>query len=598
MFKKALMAACLTTTAIAAPVVSANDDPADTRWYLSGQYSFNNPDSNRQQDGDSVGFMLGVGKYLTHSLAIEASGFLFDTDGSGGNNDQELSGYTVSALYFPMGREYGFYGLAGAGQQTNKVSGVGTIDSTIYDLGFGFMRTMGNRGNQLRGELRARFDDHGDALGAHGGADTSLDYIASIGLLRPFGDNDGSSYDFPIYDGEKDQRIYANIGASYYLADNSRGTEDDGAVGYRIGLGTFLRPNLGVELHADLVDFETAGGGATVASNSYGVDLFLYKYRNPDFSPFTVIGAGVTETETGSTTNDGNTFDLGFGFLSNITNYGLGIRFDARYRTTHMGNTSVRLHDGIINLGLNIPFGEPPSPPDDDNDGVPDSTDQCPNTPPNTPVDLDGCPLDSDNDGVIDPQDACPNTPAGTEVDARGCTVDSDSDADGVMDSIDECPGTPEGVVVGSNGCPLDDDGDGVLNAADQCPGTPAGLAVDNAGCVVQQSAVLKGVNFEFNSGTLTPHARRVLDDMAAAWKSQPDLAAVVAGHTDWMGPADFNLQLSQDRANSVKAYLVERGVPASQLTARGYGESQPIADNNTEDGRAENRRVELNVNK
>ena len=596
MFKKALMAACFTSAALAAPVLSANDDPVDGRWYLTGQYSFFNADSNRLQDGDSVGFMLGLGKYLTHSIAVEATGFLFDTDGANGNPDNEMSGFSVSALLFPFGREYGFYALAGAGQQSNKIAGTGTIDSTIYDFGVGFMRSVGNNGNQLRGELRGRYDDHGDELGAYGGNDESLDYVVSIGLLRPFGENQGASYEFPSYDGEKDKRVYANIGASYYRTDNSRDVEDDGEVGYRIGLGTFLTRSLSVEAHADIADFKALGSGDTTESISYGIDLLMFKHRNPRFSPFTVLGAGITDTETNGVSNDGNYVDLGFGFLTNITDYGLGIRFDARYRTSHMGGTSNRLHDGIVNIGLNIPFGEPPSPPDDDRDGVSNKLDQCPNTPSNTPVDSDGCPLDSDNDGVIDPQDACPNTPVGTEVDARGCKVDSDSDADGVMDSADECPGTPAGVVVGADGCPLDDDQDGVLNAADKCPGTPLGLEVDTTGCVISQSAVLKGVNFEFNSGQLTPHARRVLDDVAKVWESEPNLAAEVAGHTDWMGPADFNLQLSQQRANSVKAYLVDRGVPASQLSARGYGESQPVADNNTEDGRAENRRVELNV--
>ena len=597
MSKKALMAACLTVAGAAAPIAAfANDDPVDGRFYLTAQYGFNNSDSNRNVDGDSVGFMLGVGKYLTHSLAIEATGFVFDADGNSGA-DSDLSGYAVSALLFPMGRQYGLYALAGAGQQTNKITGAGTIDSTIYDLGIGFMRSVGDNGNQLRGELRARYDDHGDVLGIYG-EDTSVDYIASIGLLRPFGENKGDSYDFPSHDGDQDARIYANVGASYYRADNARGADNDGAVGYRIGVGKFLRRSLSVELHADMVEFDNVGGGTTQEASSYGVDLLLFKYRNPTFSPYTVIGAGITELENGGVNTDGNLVDIGFGFLSNITDYGLGVRFDARYRTSHMSDTSVRLHDGIINLGLNIPFGQPPAAADDDNDGVADTVDQCPNTPENTPVDIDGCPLDSDNDGVIDPQDACPTTPAGTEVDARGCKVDADSDADGVNDSQDECPGTAAGVVVGDNGCPLDDDMDGVLNAADNCPGTPAGIAVDNTGCVIQQSLVLKGVNFEFNSNTLTPHARRVLDNVAKAWGSQPSLAAEVAGHTDWLGPADFNLQLSQQRANAVKAYLASRGVSASQLSARGYGESKPVADNETESGRAENRRVELNVKK
>jgi OOP family OmpA-OmpF porin len=110
----------------------------------------------------------------------------------------------------------------------------------------------------------------------------------------------------------------------------------------------------------------------------------------------------------------------------------------------------------------------------------------------------------------------------------------------------------------------------------------------------VRDVVVLKGVNFATNSAQLTPSSATVLDEVAATLVKRNDIRAEVAGHTDDRGAADYNRSLSQKRAESVRGYLVSKGVDASRLTARGYGEDSPIADNKTDKGRAENRRVEL----
>jgi len=144
-----------------------------------------------------------------------------------------------------------------------------------------------------------------------------------------------------------------------------------------------------------------------------------------------------------------------------------------------------------------------------------------------------------------------------------------------------------------------DSDGDGVPDQIDQCPNTLAGLATDNRGCVVQatqQTLRLEGVNFEFNSATLTAEAREILLGVAEALRGEPNLRAEIAGHTDSSGSDQYNLQLSQRRAEAVRDFLVAQGIAASRLIARGYGESQPVADNSTESGRALNRRVEFRV--
>ena len=249
---------------------------------------------------------------------------------------------------------------------------------------------------------------------------------------------------------------------------------------------------------------------------------------------------------------------------------------------------------------LDTPCKEP-KPVDSDGDGVVDSLDKCPNTPAGVKVDAQGCPLDSDGDGVPDYLDKCPNTPAGVKVDAQGCPLDSDGD--GVPDYLDKCPNTPAGVQVDAQGCPLDSDGDGVPDYLDKCPTVPAATA---DGCPPPTPAaapepppppkklVLEGVNFDNDSAKLRLDADEILDKAAATLKEWGDVKVEVAGHTDSNNTDAYNLELSNRRANAVRDYLISKGVNASRLTAKGYGEANPIADNGTSEGRAKNRRVEL----
>lgn len=169
-----------------------------------------------------------------------------------------------------------------------------------------------------------------------------------------------------------------------------------------------------------------------------------------------------------------------------------------------------------------------------------------------------------------------------------------DADRDGVPDSADKCPNTPVGVKVDATGCPLDSDGDGVADYKDQCPGTPAGVKVNQLGCPKREPIVLKGVNFAFNSAELTPPSLTILDGVAEILTKHPDVKVIIAGHTDSIGTAQYNKKLSQRRTESVRNYLISRGVNAANLTAVGFGEEKPIASNDTDEGRANNRRVEL----
>ncbi|NTV95997.1 MAG: OmpA family protein [Thiobacillus sp.] len=171
-----------------------------------------------------------------------------------------------------------------------------------------------------------------------------------------------------------------------------------------------------------------------------------------------------------------------------------------------------------------------------------------------------------------------------------------DSDKDGVTDDKDKCPTTPAGRKVNAQGCELDGDGDGVVDALDQCPTTPKGDKVDSKGCTLLNTIVLKGVNFDNDSAKLRADALPILDDAVSTMKRYPGMKVEVAGHTDSNSSDAHNLKLSADRAKAVMDYFVSKGIDAASLSSKGYGESTPIADNKTAEGRAQNRRVELRI--
>lgn len=184
---------------------------------------------------------------------------------------------------------------------------------------------------------------------------------------------------------------------------------------------------------------------------------------------------------------------------------------------------------------------------------------------------------------------------------------DPDSDGDGVVDSKDKCPGTPAGRKVNADGCELDSDGDGIVDGVDKCPtvyaktadGCPPPAAAAEpapapAPAPAPQKLSLEGVNFDYDQASLRPESQSKLDEAAATLNKWGNVNVEVAGHTDSMGGDDYNMDLSQQRAEAVRTYLIGKGVAAERLTAKGYGESQPVAGNDTDEGRFKNRRVEL----
>jgi len=173
--------------------------------------------------------------------------------------------------------------------------------------------------------------------------------------------------------------------------------------------------------------------------------------------------------------------------------------------------------------------------------------------------------------------------------------AEKDSDGDGVYDKLDKCPNTPANSTVDVNGCPvsMDDDHDGVLNAQDICPNTPAGEAVNSDGC---PATVNLQINFENNSAAILPSSNERLDRYADFLKKHTNYSAKIVGYTDSRGSESYNKKLSLKRATAVMQALVKRGVAPSQLTATGMGEANPVADNATAEGRAQNRRIEAEL--
>jgi OmpA-OmpF porin, OOP family len=248
-------------------------------------------------------------------------------------------------------------------------------------------------------------------------------------------------------------------------------------------------------------------------------------------------------------------------------------------------------------------------PGDRDGDGIPDDEDACPDDPEDYDgyEDADGCPedQDSDGDGIPDSRDLCPLEPEDMDgyQDADGCP-EPDNDLDGLVDAVDRCPTDPEDFDgwQDEDGC-LDpnNDGDALPDVDDKCPNEPG--PKDEEGCpkvyedvevTTTHIRIRQTVHFETAKAKIRPVSYPILTTVAQVLRDYPDIRVEVQGHTDSRGSAKYNLGLSDRRAESVRAYLIEQGIEASRLTSRGYGKDQPIESNRTAAGRAANRRVEF----
>jgi OOP family OmpA-OmpF porin len=339
----------------------------------------------------------------------------------------------------------------------------------------------------------------------------------------------------------------------FAVQHEERVSNGDLGFGGRVGIGSTLnrgaRSSTGIEfgLFANPIEDDISGDQAGIM-----IDL-VQTFLLDRWTPYLFAGIGGTKENIGPVNEVYTSFEVGGGLLFDV-----GDSMMARVGLSAMSVRDDELradYDAFVDYRFNVGliFGGRAAA---------------------APAAAPARAVDSDGDGLADDQDRCPTTPAST---------------------MDGCP--PAAPVVQT-----DSDGDGVYDSADNCPGTLEGLKVDASGCAVQdasgekQSVVLKGVTFLPGSATLTEDAKGVLDGAAAAFNGQKDLKAEIGGHTDAQGSDAANQKLSQRRADSVRQYLLGKGVEAERLTAVGYGEAQPIATNDTPAGRAENRRVEFKL--
>ena len=367
--------------------------------------------------------------------------------------------------------------------------------------------------------------------------------------------------------------------------------------------------NFSVGARGSLNRIDKLGDVSVDELSHYAIDgIIKYSFlEGTKIDPFVEIGGGYTWVdEIGAGTFNGG---LGFNywFSDNI-----GVTLQSSYKHAfedygvkhfqHVGGVSIKFGgtdtdgDGIYDkddacpevAGLEAFNGCP----DSDGDGIEDGKDDCPDAPGSQ--EMNGCP-DSDGDGVADKDDACPND-AGLAA-LAGCP---DGDEDGIADKDDQCP--EEAGPAENNGCPWpDSDGDGVLDKDDQCPEVVGTVA--NNGCPEVTEEVQKQLNdyartilFDLGKSSIKEESEEVLADIIAILNEYPNAKFEVEGHTDSTGSAQLNQNLSQSRALAVRDYLVENGIDEFRLSAKGYGEDRPIATNNTRAGRAQNRRVEINL--
>jgi OmpA-OmpF porin, OOP family len=395
---------------------------------------------------------------------------------------------------------------------------------------------------------------------------------------------------------------------SWYIApqvnalwlDDGRIADDD--AGVTLAVGRTLNANWDAQVSVFGSEHDRAGG-ASLELQGLGLSANRVFYREGRVNPFLSLGLARTKSILKPGTDESNLTALyGGGLLINLGRMrddgrAMQLRADLGARRGLSDENGQKFVDYVAGLGFQFSWGGSATRRvlDTDGDGVTDDLDKCPGTPPGTAVDATGCPLpmDDDGDGVTNDIDKCPGTPAGAKVDASGCELDSDGD--GVGDSRDQCPNTPAGAKVDERGCELDTDGDGVVDSADKCPDTPKGDRVDASGCSFKEEIKLPGVVFETGKADLRPESLPVLEGAISTLKRYPDLTVEVAGHTDSRGSDALNLDLSSRRAETVLKYLKDGGV-TNTLTSRGYGERQPVASNNNDEGRQQNRRVVLRV--
>jgi len=334
----------------------------------------------------------------------------------------------------------------------------------------------------------------------------------------------------------------------------------------------FINARFGKYLsHNHILRLEVEGSESVIGSNSLSrILLNVEHYFNTDtkITPYAFIGGGYQIVQ--GNYQDNGVADLGVG-----AKYGINKNINAFLEVRGLrdfGNNDN--HFGAI-IGLSFQFGN-----EEPKKVIVEEKEP-------KKVEKRVVILDSDNDGVNDNNDKCVNTPANVKVDENGCAIDSDND--GIADYLDKCANTPVNIKVDENGCAIDSDNDGIADYLDKCPNTPKDFNVDINGCLLSFNF---NITFGKNSNVITSEFMPKIEELATFLKENPGYKVEIQGYTDNTGSESYNKKLSERRAKAVYEALINLGVSQDRLSYKGYGSENPIASNDTQEGRIANRRV------
>ncbi|MCF6318083.1 MAG: OmpA family protein [Proteobacteria bacterium] len=344
-----------------------------------------------------------------------------------------------------------------------------------------------------------------------------------------------------------DDRWYITPNVSFVKLDSDKNANSGLELG--LAIGKYLTRNISLDFEVSQGTFDV--GSDELEQRSYGLFGRYHFDEKMGFSPFVGLGFGYMHNNYSDIYKSRQALgSIVTGFAKSLTD-NVKLRTELRYRLENSDDTFTgqdTFSDILFNAGLSVALGEKP----------------VQTTKTNL---IEQAPIDSDKDGISDAKDRCPQSPAGTNVDSTGCAI-----VDG------------------------DDDNDGVPNSRDACPRSVAGAVVGSDGCEVKVVIELQGVHFDTDKSTLKPESIAILNAAVKTLGEHGTIMVEVAGHTDSTASDAHNQALSERRAKVVHTYLVDHGVSSDRMTWKGYGESSPIATNDTEDGKARNRRTELIV--
>lgn len=363
-------------------------------------------------------------------------------------------------------------------------------------------------------------------------------------------------------------------GVGYYNFDTELNLDD--ATAPSIGLQYLFGNNFAIEANYSESDVDVENSVNEFDWQHTRIDAFYnFTGLNDKMIPYLVAGAGEAVTE----------LNTGVDIDETLVNAGAGVKFllgsgfsviaDLR-AVNSIDNEQT---SGLASLAFSYTM-------DIGKKSTQGDFEISQNTPAEEPI------VDADQDGIADINDQCLNTPVGVAIDETGCGLDGDSD--GIADYRDECAQTPPNVQVDGLGCPSDQDGDGIADYEDKCPASGSNTLIDETGCELQVS---ENISFQLNSSDLDPNSLPKIEEIATFLKRYQQTIAIIEGHSDASGEAAYNERLSQLRAAQVKQILINQfNISADRLQTESYGESRPIASNDTREGRQENRRVTAKI--